>query len=576
MARKVFISFLGTGNYVNCKYRFSNEYISEPVRFIQEALIKVICNEWTENDKILIFCTTEAIRKNWNDNGHVDPDKPNLILEEIEKIGLESRLRNTKFWDIVSMHQIEDGFSEKEIWSIFDEVYKQLNENDEIYFDVTHAFRSIPMFSTVLFSFSQFMKNTTLKSVHYGAFEKLGLAYKVKKEIALENRIAPVINLTGLINLQNLTQVSNGFVEYGKIGKVGNILSTSSFPQKLSQTVDRLKQTIEKLEGYILTNRLKDIKEAKFIKEINVPINKLLKSGELKTAEIEILNKLTSRLSAFTENSDNNILAAINWAFEYDMITQAYTMAQEYIISLISELYQERNFYGDEKPKDRERNFRMFIGGVLGISQKDIETNVFENKLSHNIELARLLLEETVIKNVRVGYKTIADNRNILNHAKNSNLTVEQFKRQFQDNFYKCVNIASLVQTDMKVTPLPSAFINLTNHPSSLWCDKQQEAARTYGEIMDMPFPMIDETDDETYISALADEYLQKILELAKDNNVTVHLMGELTFTFALLKRLQEYGIPCVASTSKRIVKEEEVGRKGEVIFQFERFRRYE
>lgn len=439
MARKVFISSLGTGNYVNCKYDFSNGNISEPVRFIQEALIKVICNDWTENDKILIFCTEEAIRKNWNDNGHIDPGKPNIVLEDIEKIGLESRLRNTKFWDIVSMHQIEDGFSEKEVWSIFDEVYKQLNENDEIYFDVTHAFRSIPMFSTVLFSFSQFMKNTTLKSVHYGAFEKLGPAYKVKKDIVLENRIAPIINLTGLINLQDLTQVANGFIEYGKVGKIGNILSTSSFPKKLSQTVERLKQTIDKLEGYILTNRVKEIREAKFIKEIKEPINKLLKSDELKTAEIEILNKLLSRLSAFTENSDNNILAAINWAFEYDMITQAYTMGQEYIISLISELYQEQNFYIDEKPKDRECKFRMFIGAVLGISQKDIKANRFEDKLSHNVELAKSLLEETIIKDVRMGYKKIADNRNILNHAKNSDLTISLFKSQFKENFEICL-----------------------------------------------------------------------------------------------------------------------------------------
>lgn len=123
---------------------------------------------------------------------------------------------------------------------------------------------------------------------------------------------------------------------------------------------------------------------------------------------------------------------------------------------------------------------------------------------------------------------------------------------------------------------MTNLLLNLTNHPSSLWSEKQREAACVYGEIMDMPFPAIDETADETYISTLADEYLQRILDLAKDKNVTVHLMGELTFTFALLKRLQEHGITCVASTSRRIVKEETAGRKGEVIFQFERFRRYE
>lgn len=119
-------------------------------------------------------------------------------------------------------------------------------------------------------------------------------------------------------------------------------------------------------------------------------------------------------------------------------------------------------------------------------------------------------------------------------------------------------------------------LINLTNHPSTLWSDKQRDAALVYGDIMDMPFPVIDETADDAYISTLADDYLQKILDFTKENCVTVHLMGELTFTFALLKRLQEHGITCVASTSKRIVKEEKAGRKGEVIFQFERFRQYE
>lgn len=119
-------------------------------------------------------------------------------------------------------------------------------------------------------------------------------------------------------------------------------------------------------------------------------------------------------------------------------------------------------------------------------------------------------------------------------------------------------------------------LINLTNHPYSQWCEKQCKAALIYGETIDMSFPEVDETADEQYISVLADEYMQKILAISEDKSITVHLMGELTFTFALLKRLQEHGIPCLASTSKRIVREEVAGRKGEVIFQFERFRNYE
>lgn len=119
-------------------------------------------------------------------------------------------------------------------------------------------------------------------------------------------------------------------------------------------------------------------------------------------------------------------------------------------------------------------------------------------------------------------------------------------------------------------------LINLTNHPSSRWSDKQKAAAEVYGEIVDMPFPVIDEAGDEKYIATLADEYWNKIVNLSDTQSVVVHLMGEQTFSYALIKRLRERGITCVASTTKRIVKEEVPGKKSEVIFQFERFRAYE
>lgn len=117
-------------------------------------------------------------------------------------------------------------------------------------------------------------------------------------------------------------------------------------------------------------------------------------------------------------------------------------------------------------------------------------------------------------------------------------------------------------------------LINLTNHPSARWSEEQKAAAGVYGEIVDMPFPQIDEAGDENYIATLADEYLQKILLIAERENVIVHLMGELTFCFALLCRLKKHCITCVASTTKRIVCEEEPGKKI-VTFQFVKFREY-
>lgn len=120
-------------------------------------------------------------------------------------------------------------------------------------------------------------------------------------------------------------------------------------------------------------------------------------------------------------------------------------------------------------------------------------------------------------------------------------------------------------------------LLNFTNHPSNIWSEKQKRTAiQLFGKVVDMPFPQIDESADENYISKLADEYLQKILLIAERENVVVHLMGEQTFVFSLLKRLRKNDINCAASTTKRIVNMDSSGQKKEVIFQFERFRYYE
>lgn len=118
-------------------------------------------------------------------------------------------------------------------------------------------------------------------------------------------------------------------------------------------------------------------------------------------------------------------------------------------------------------------------------------------------------------------------------------------------------------------------LINLSNHPSTNWSETQIKAASKYGEIVDLPFPSVDAAGDEVYIAALADEYLSKVLQIASGRNVTVHLMGEMTFTFALVKLLQKEGLDCIASTTEREVIELPSGKK-EATFKFVKFRKYQ
>ena len=121
-------------------------------------------------------------------------------------------------------------------------------------------------------------------------------------------------------------------------------------------------------------------------------------------------------------------------------------------------------------------------------------------------------------------------------------------------------------------------MLNFTNHSSANWDQKQKQMAiELYQEIIDIPFPEIDPSGDEEYIEQLANQYLQKILDIKNQYpnvTLTVHIMGELTFCFSLIKKLQQHGISCVASTTQRIVEITPDNKKISK-FNFVKFRRY-
>lgn len=119
-------------------------------------------------------------------------------------------------------------------------------------------------------------------------------------------------------------------------------------------------------------------------------------------------------------------------------------------------------------------------------------------------------------------------------------------------------------------------LINLTNHPYAQWSDEQKQAAEQFGSCVDLPFPAVDPSADADDIDALADEYLQKILDIAQkqDTEPVVHLMGEMTFLFDLANKLRDKNIRCVASTSERNTIDLGNGQKT-IEFRFVQFRDY-
>lgn len=434
MARKVFVSFLGTNNYLLTKYQIG-EYISKPVRFIQEALVDYLCPDWSEEDKILIFYTDTSYKANWVDNGQ------ERISSDIEKIGLHSILTSKDFKPTLVGKEIKEGFSEEDVWDIFETVYEEIQENDEIYLDVTHAFRSIPLFSAVLFNFSKFMKGTNIKSVHYGAFEKMG-SIKTVLNIPEEDRLAPVVEMSGIIRLQELTSIASDMVKYGKMGNLSTIVSLGK-KSKLNTVLSKVKKGLTEMESCIVTNRQSELM-GNLIPEVRAQLEELMTSDTLNGPEKEILRKMADNLSGFEmDNKIHNILAAIHWAVDYNMVPQAYTLGQEFLLSLLYDEFNEKyNFYHSENAERNRIKFRTFISNALGLRDDDIASGNYEADDKEVME--ELLKEEKIIYLRSHGYATIAQNRNIVNHGKKTQQNLDQLRDAFVKKFSECLKIFGL------------------------------------------------------------------------------------------------------------------------------------
>lgn len=115
-------------------------------------------------------------------------------------------------------------------------------------------------------------------------------------------------------------------------------------------------------------------------------------------------------------------------------------------------------------------------------------------------------------------------------------------------------------------------FINLTNHPSEGWSEEQLAAAHEYGEIVDIHFPNIEPDFSSSVVRNLADVTIETLTAFGK--NFVVHIMGEMTYTYAVVSRLKALGIICLASTTERNTVMTPDGKKVSE-FKFVQFREY-
>lgn len=335
MPRKVFISFLGTTDYFPSIYYRGKKFCSDMEKYVQIAALQYVQRSgiWTENDIAYVLLTTLAEDRNWKDNGYIDRNgNPN--------IGLETTIKNKNFlFPCRPIPNIPEGKNEKEIWQIFKIIHDLIQDGDELYFDITHGYRYLPMLVVVLGNYAKFLEKAKVVHILYGNYEGRDRDESGKY---LEPPHSPIIDLQSLSTLQDWTYAVADFINNGNADKMSDLTYDASAPlirkgQERADAINKLVTSIRNFAKDMQTCRGQSIVGGTNIKELQDDLLRMQDVLEQENGEVsvdQLLIPVFAKIQEMVKDYDDeksigNGFQAVNWCIEHKLYQQAITILQE-------------------------------------------------------------------------------------------------------------------------------------------------------------------------------------------------------------------------------------------------------
>lgn len=245
---KILISSLGTGQKREDEYQKATYQIDKmtyTTSFIADAL-----SQHLKIDKLFLVGTNKSI---WDEAYKAfggDDDGYHMDLYEKKDRGLITQEDLLVFNETVSKKLRADGskasvikfgINDDELWEIFErylEIADSIEDGDELYLDITHSFRSLSMMSLVMSQFSASIsdKQFQLKGVYYGMLEYQG---------ETEDKIAPIVNLNILFELQEWIKAIDAIKKYSDFDPLVEILNKEDIEVKVDNVFTELNNAID-------------------------------------------------------------------------------------------------------------------------------------------------------------------------------------------------------------------------------------------------------------------------------------------------------------------------------------------
>ncbi|MGQ9518388.1 MAG: TIGR02221 family CRISPR-associated protein [Anaerolineae bacterium] len=342
MARRL-MAFLGKGNYSEVYYAVNGR--RHQTRYAPAALAHLL---EPPPDDVLVFATDEAERMHGN-----------VLRQELG--------------DILRLVRIPAGGKEVEMWEVFNIVTQQVEPNDELIFDITHSFRSLPFLSFLALAFLRVTKQVKVAGVYYGAYDARDM----------ETNTAPFFNLTPFVDLLDWTVAADRFIRFGDgrdlAQKVKAIKARWAQTGVEASRIKQLDTTASRLDDVSLSIRL--IRPHETMEAADMLSKAIAQWGEDAGANSELapfaflLERVQDAFQPLAkakpaQTSDLEDLRRqrmlIRWYADHEQYTQAIAMAREWFITWCLWRRRRSPWY-DEK-------LRRYMEDELGVALSHFKT----------------------------------------------------------------------------------------------------------------------------------------------------------------------------------------------------------
>ena len=330
------VSFLGFGKYHKTKYvhpDINHQDFLVDTPFFQEALV-----EFYKPDTLIILLTRkveteipkDCIQTNWQ-------ALQNCLATKV---------------NIEPITNIPERGSPEDIWHIFDKITNSLQDGDEVIFDITYGFRSIPIIALLAVSYLRVVRKVNIKGLVYGAFEAKN-----------DRGETPTFDLLPIVSLFDWMTATEQFIKTGSGDSLAKLLEGSS--TDLAQDITQISQALELLRPVKLMQeaaKLPDaIKKATPIVSQEFPPFKAL----LEMVEKDYSQFALSNPQDFLANPKDfllKLLDIIRWYVDKRQFVQALAAEREWLPCLLCYHFKLDAFDNDDK--NRQEMETLLSGGT--------------------------------------------------------------------------------------------------------------------------------------------------------------------------------------------------------------------